>query len=127
MCGFDWIAAIGVYSSVHTESGCHPIRWHGNHIASNPSASARRATSAVRAAGGMNWPGTPNVTFPGSVITASAYRMVGRFSHSVDEGAVGRQLARHRTLEAQVTQVAEGLDEVRELDDAVVGDPEHAP
>src|SRR3954447_7120704 len=127
MCGFDWIAAIGVNSSLQTESGCQPIRWHGNHMASNPSASARRATSAVRAAGGMNCPGTPSVIFPGSPITASAYRMVGRFRQSVDEASIAPLIAFHDALEAQMPQVAHGLDEVRELQREVISGPEHAP
>src|SRR4051794_40305434 len=114
MCGLDWIAAIGVKSSVQTESGCQPIRWHGNHIASNPSPSALRATSAVRAAGGMNCPGTPRVTLARSFIAASAYRMVGRFREPVPERPVALRIPHHQPFQAQAAQVADGLDECRE-------------
>ena len=49
-------------SSVQTESGIQPIRWHGHQIASKPSASARWANSIAFAAGGMIRPGAPRVT-----------------------------------------------------------------
>ena len=34
VCGLSWNFASGVMSSVHTDSGCQPIRWLGHQIVS---------------------------------------------------------------------------------------------
>src|SRR6478735_11577140 len=83
-CGLAWTFASAVRSSVHTESGVHPIRWHGHQIASKPSASALTASSTALAAGGMIRPGAPTVTRIGAIgrVYPETYQPSGRYCYA---------------------------------------------
>src|SRR3954469_14520162 len=103
-CGLSWYLASSVISSVQTESGIQPIRWHGHQIASKPSASARWANSIAFAAGGMIRPGAPSVTRmrkrlpPNRLFGYAASTMEPRRVSVITGGAGGIALACAREL-----------------------------
>src|SRR5215207_7395294 len=84
---------------------------HGHHTASKPSASARRASSTARSAGGVKRPGVPKVRLMGTSVHGH-----GRQNQTIGRWRVGVQTCTVRSMASKETlDVVNRADPTEEL------------